>query len=396
MAAAKTNNDSNKSNEYFYKGENRLFHADSVTNNTTGVTVEISNSLEKLYNYMLNQYLYRKSHEQKFAESKERLGTIARIGDPKKNTKAQIDNLISLGLVEIIGKVARCDVYRVNLVDDAEVNLTFNYKSVNGMVTYDHSARIGSAREGTFKPADNANNHSSDECTAPTIPAITIEDLITEILEASTGEYLIDAVKEVIDEQVKKSSHYDNPENYGKLKDKKIAFSRFDKQTKLVMYGLVEKGLEKYGLDEAVKLCVAEMYQEAQEYQELQEEGKSAIQEAAPLVVGQLSGVESNYDSGGDDLTVDAVTVNQGQQNDDNDPTFPPKKKDPADRAGLDVLPWEGGAFEGSGRLSENAYQWARLTGTTDWRDACRMVWEKVGVTPQNEINEDRKPLSLC
>lgn len=160
MTAAKTNNDSNK---IFYKGESRLFHADSVTNNTTGVTVEISNSLEKLYNYMLNQYLYRQSHGQRFAESKERLGTIARIGDPKKNTKAQIDNLIALGLVEIIGKVARCDVYRVNLVDNEEKNLTFTYKSVNGEPTYDHSARIGSAREGNFVAADTTSEEKQDD-----------------------------------------------------------------------------------------------------------------------------------------------------------------------------------------------------------------------------------------
>ncbi|MGY0247541.1 DUF6945 domain-containing protein, partial [Klebsiella michiganensis] len=41
-------------NERFYKSENRLFHADTVTNKSTGEVVEISNSLEKLYAYMLN------------------------------------------------------------------------------------------------------------------------------------------------------------------------------------------------------------------------------------------------------------------------------------------------------------------------------------------------------
>lgn len=87
---------------------------------------------------------------------------------------------------------------------------------------------------------------------------------------------------------------------------------------------------------------------------------------------------------------------NLEQQTEDSDPTFPPEKKDPADRAGLDVLPWEGGAFEGSGRLSENAYQWALTAGATDWRHACCLVWDRVRVTPPDEINEDRKPLSLC
>lgn len=103
-------------NERFYKSENRLFHADTVTNKSTGEVVEISNSLEKLYAYMLNQYRFWSGLNQQFAESQERLGTVARIGDAKKKTKPQIDKLIALGLVEITGKVGRCNIYKVSML----------------------------------------------------------------------------------------------------------------------------------------------------------------------------------------------------------------------------------------------------------------------------------------
>lgn len=60
-----------------------------------------------------------------------------------------------------------------------------------------------------------------------------------------------------------------------------------------------------------------------------------------------------------------------------------------------DDAPWQGMAFEGDGRLTEAAYKWALTAGATDWCHACRMVWEKVGVTPLDEIKEDRKPKFL-
>ncbi|EPK1680408.1 DUF6945 domain-containing protein [Klebsiella michiganensis] len=101
----------------------------------------------------------------------------------------------------------------------------------------------------------------------------------------------------------------------------------------------------------------------------------------------QRSGVESDTERGSDVGTDGNHAESQEVQEDD--PTFPPKK--PAS----DYAPWQGMAFEGGGRLSEAAYKWALTAGATDWRHACRMVWEKVGVTPPDEINEDRKPKFL-
>lgn len=109
--------------------------------------------------------------------------------------------------------------------------------------------------------------------------------------------------------------------------------------------------------------------------------------EPAPDASKQRSGVESDNDSGDDTGTDGNHAVSQEAQEDD--PTFLPKK--PAS----DYAPWQGMAFEGDGRLSEAAYKWALTAGATDWRHACRMVWEKVGVTPADEINEDRKPKFL-
>ncbi|WP_131010729.1 DUF6945 domain-containing protein [Klebsiella variicola] len=134
-------------NERFYKSENRLFHADTVTNKSTGEVVEISNSLEKLYAYMLNQYRYRKGLKQPFAESQERLGTVARIGDAKKKTKPQIDKLIALGLVEITGKVGRCNIYKVIDVDKVAGNLEFSYPEWAGEPMYDHEKRLGKSSQ---------------------------------------------------------------------------------------------------------------------------------------------------------------------------------------------------------------------------------------------------------
>ncbi|MBH2932602.1 hypothetical protein I5L30_16380 [Serratia marcescens] len=146
-------------NERFYKSENRLFHADTVTNKSTGEVVEISNSLEKLYTYMLNQYRYRKGLKQPFAESQERLGTIARIGDPKKKTKLQIDKLIALGLVEITGNIGRCNIYTVTEVDKVAENLEFTYTEYMDEPTYDHEKRLGKANQ---KPT-NEEKKGDDE-----------------------------------------------------------------------------------------------------------------------------------------------------------------------------------------------------------------------------------------
>lgn len=136
-----------KTNERWYKSENRLFHADKVTIKSTGEVVDISNSLEKLYAYMLNQYRYRKALKQPFAESQERLGTIARIGDPKKKTKLQIDKLIALGLVEITGKMGPCNIYTVIEVDQVAENLEFTYPEWDGEPTYDHEKRLGKSSQ---------------------------------------------------------------------------------------------------------------------------------------------------------------------------------------------------------------------------------------------------------
>lgn len=108
---------------------------------------------------------------------------------------------------------------------------------------------------------------------------------------------------------------------------------------------------------------------------------------SAPDAFKQRSVVESDPERGSDAGTDGNHAVSQEAQEDD--PTFPPKK--PAS----DYAPWQGMAFEGDGRLSEAAYKWALNAGATDWRHACRLVWEKVGVTPPDEINEDRKPKFL-
>lgn len=151
-----------KTNERWYKSENRLFHADTVTNKSTGEVVEISNSLEKLYAYMLNQYRYRSGREQSFAESQERLGTIARIGDPKKKTKPQIDKLIALGLVEITGKVGRCNIYKVIDVDKVAGNLEFSYPEWAGEPMYDHEKRLGKSSQQP-KNEENKGDDESDQ-----------------------------------------------------------------------------------------------------------------------------------------------------------------------------------------------------------------------------------------
>ncbi|MCE9801726.1 DUF6945 domain-containing protein [Raoultella ornithinolytica] len=97
--------------------------------------------------------------------------------------------------------------------------------------------------------------------------------------------------------------------------------------------------------------------------------------ESAPVVAGQRDRVESD-DGGGS---------NAG--NAGNHAVSQELKKD--------AFPWRGDTFI-KNRLSENAYQWAITAGATDWRHACRLVWEKAGVRLPTEIDEHFKPLSLC
>lgn len=165
-------------NERFYKSENRLFHADTVTNKSTGEVVGISNSLEKLYTYMLNQYRFWSGLNQPFAESQERLGTIARIGDPKKKTKPQIDKLIALGLVEITGKMGRCSIYKVVEVDKVAGNLEFSYPEWAGEPTYDHEKRLGkSSQQPKIEESENGVQQQEHEQKPATVaPAPATDD----------------------------------------------------------------------------------------------------------------------------------------------------------------------------------------------------------------------------
>ncbi|MHA1056332.1 DUF6945 domain-containing protein [Enterobacter mori] len=159
-----------KTNERWYKSENRLFHADTVTNKSTGEVVEISNSLEKLYTYMLNQYRFRSGLKQPFAESQERLGRIARIGDARKNTKPQIDKLIALGLVEITGKMGRCNIYKVVEVDKVAGNLEFTYIEHSGEPTYNHEKRLGkSSLQPEIEESEDGTQQQNHERQTPDV-----------------------------------------------------------------------------------------------------------------------------------------------------------------------------------------------------------------------------------
>lgn len=144
--AAKQTDDNEDATSRYYKAENRLFHAKTVENKANGEVVKMTNNLEKLYAYMLNQYKWYKSIERPFAESKERIGTMARIGDAKKMTKSYIDKLIALGLVSILVKSKQkgvCDVYKVFKVDEVAKNLVFTYPTFEGKPLYDHEKRLG-------------------------------------------------------------------------------------------------------------------------------------------------------------------------------------------------------------------------------------------------------------
>ena len=183
-----------KTNERWYKSENRLFHADKVTIKSNGEVVDISNALEKLYTYMLNQYRYRKALNRSFAESQERLGTIARIGDPKKNTKQQIDKLISLGLVKITGKMGRCNIYTVIEVDKVAENLEFTYLEWDGEPTYDHEKRLGKSNQkpkiGESEDGTQQQNHEHPSGMSPT--AIYSESKPVQRADGVASEYATD------------------------------------------------------------------------------------------------------------------------------------------------------------------------------------------------------------
>ncbi|KOC88840.1 DUF6945 domain-containing protein [Winslowiella iniecta] len=147
----------------FYKAENRLFHAKTVTNKATGVVIKMTNNLEKLYAYMLNQYkwYYGTGGDDKrpFAESQVRLGTAARIGDPVKNTKRYINELIALGLVTILVKSKQpkvCDVYKVFEVDKVAKNLAFTYPTFEGKPLYDHEERLSKGNNRANQTAQQA------------------------------------------------------------------------------------------------------------------------------------------------------------------------------------------------------------------------------------------------
>ncbi|MFT4269574.1 MAG: hypothetical protein QM578_01040 [Pantoea sp.] len=98
--------------------------------------------------------------------------------------------------------------------------------------------------------------------------------------------------------------------------------------------------------------------------------------ESAPDDSGQHDSVASNDDGSSDAGTDGNNAVNQAEEQEDH-------------------FPWKGDTFI-KNRLSENAYKWALNAGATDWHHACRLVWEKVEVTPPTKIDECYKPLSLC
>ncbi|HBT6943823.1 TPA: hypothetical protein MIU83_25005 [Klebsiella pneumoniae] len=109
--------------------------------------------------------------------------------------------------------------------------------------------------------------------------------------------------------------------------------------------------------------------------------------ESSEVVAEQRYSVACNDDRSSDDHTAGNHAMSQEAQ--DDDPPFQPNKPE------SDDAPWQGMAFESDGRLTEAAYKWALTAGATGWRHACRLVWEKVGVIPPDEINEDRKPKFL-
>lgn len=166
QAAQPTDTGKLKRKDLFYKAENRLFHAKTVENKATGVVIKMTNNLEKLYAYMLNQYKWYKKNKRPFAESQVRLGTAARIGDPVKNTKRYMDELIALGLVTILVKSKQpkvCDVYKVFEVDEVAKNLAFTYPTFEGKPLYDHEVRLSKGKQSATQAAQQAAPQAQQE-----------------------------------------------------------------------------------------------------------------------------------------------------------------------------------------------------------------------------------------
>lgn len=116
---------------------------------------------------------------------------------------------------------------------------------------------------------------------------------------------------------------------------------------------------------------------------------------SAPDASEQRSGVAANDDNGRNDRDGGNHEMKQEEQPQQEDKIFENDRPFPPEKPASDDAPWHGMTFGGDGRLSEAAYKWALTAGAADWRHACRLVWEKVGVTPLDEINEDRKPKFL-
>lgn len=170
----------------FYKAENRLFHAKTIENKATGVVIKMTNNLEKLYAYMLNQYKWYDGNKRPFSESQVRLGTAARIGDPVKNTKRYIDELIALGLVAIpvkSGSRGVCDVYEVFEVDKVAKNLVFTYPTFEDKPLYDHEKRLGKDKHSAIQAAQQEAPQAQQE-QHPNEPAPNEEfspDVVTDL-----------------------------------------------------------------------------------------------------------------------------------------------------------------------------------------------------------------------
>lgn len=135
-------------NDLWYESEKRLRHADAVINKNTGDIVKIdNNNLHTLHEYMLDQYNSYTRIGETYFESQINIGIKCRIKDPKTLRK-YFKILISLNLLEIIGKKGRSDVYRVYSVGSQEKNLEFQYPVLEDGETpsYDHQKLLKSLK----------------------------------------------------------------------------------------------------------------------------------------------------------------------------------------------------------------------------------------------------------
>lgn len=162
----------------------------------------------------------------------------------------------------------------------------------------------------------------------------TILDLIDEILNSyeyeRDQEFTFGAVKEMVEDEIKRSSHYDDPAKYTKRKETLAALGRFDIQVQHVMARLAEMALEQRGLDVPVKTAIAEYLREYQEEQKQNEATATGVQpkavttpsadtpadqnpgmaaEPAQSVAKLRSGVESDPEHGSDAGTDDTDAV---------------------------------------------------------------------------------------